>query len=84
MFNRESLGDGDIKLMGVLGLSLGLLNSFVALFFAAVTGLLFSLLTFRKNKDGLIPFGPFLIIGALLVVYLSPIITPYLEELFSL
>ena len=84
MFNKESLGDGDIKLMAVLGLSLGLLNSFVALFFAALIGLIFSLIMNKKFKDGLIPFGPFLVMGALLVVYLSPIITPYLEELFSL
>ncbi len=84
MFNKESLGDGDIKLMAVLGLSLGLLNSFVALFFAALIGLIFSLIMYKKFKDGLIPFGPFLVMGALLVVYLSPIITPYLEELFSL
>ena len=84
MFGRESLGDGDIKLMGVIGLSLGLLNSFVALFFAALTGLIYSIIALRKNPEGLIPFGPFIVIGALLVIYLSPIITPYLEYLFSI
>ena len=30
MFDRESLGDGDIKLMGVIGLALGLINSFIS------------------------------------------------------
>ena len=84
MFDRESLGDGDIKLMGVVGLALGLLNSFVSLFFAAVIGLIFSMITIKKNKEGIIPFGPFILIGALLVVYFSSIITPYLIELFSL
>ena len=84
MFNKESLGDGDIKLMGIIGIALGLLNSFVALFFGSLTGLIYSLITLKKNKDGLIPFGPFLIIGALLVVYFSGYITPYLEELFAL
>lgn len=84
MFKRESLGDGDIKLMGIIGLALGLMNSFVSLFFGALTGLIYSLFTLKKNKEGLIPFGPFLIIGSLIVIYLSKYITPYLEELFSL
>ncbi len=84
MFGRESLGDGDIKLMGTLSLGLGLVNSFVALFFAAVIGLVFSLIAIKKYKDGVIPFGPFLIIGSLLVIYFSDIITPYLNELLSL
>ena len=84
MFNKESLGDGDIKLMGIIGLSVGLLNSFVSLFFGSLTGLIFALCTIKKNKEGLIPFGPFLIIGALIVVYFSGYITPYLEELFAI
>lgn len=84
MFERESLGDGDIKLMAVLALGLGFINSFVALFFASVLGLVFSLIAMKKYKDGLIPFGPFLIIGSLLVIYLSDIITPYLNNLLSL
>ena len=81
MFETESLGDGDIKLMAVIGLSLGLVNSFIALFFAAVLGLLFSLITMVKNKDHMIPFGPFLLIGALLVIYLSNYITPLVDKL---
>lgn len=80
MFNRESLGDGDIKLMGVLALSLGLINSFIALFFASVLGLIFSLIFMKRVKDGLIPFGPFLIMGSLLVVYLSFYINPLVQE----
>ena len=40
MFERESLGDGDIKLMLVLGIALGIVNSFVCLFFASVIALI--------------------------------------------
>ena len=83
MFDRESLGDGDIKLMAVLALAVGLINSFVTLFLAAVIGLIFSLIIIRKNKEGIIPFGPFLIIGGLLVIYFSNIINPYLTNLLS-
>lgn len=84
MFGKESLGDGDIKLMGVIGLAVGLINSFVALFFSSVIALIFSIITIKKNKEGMIPYGPFLIIGTLLVIYFSDIITPYLNELLSL
>ncbi len=84
MFNRESLGDGDIKLMAVIGIALGLLNSFIALFFGSLTGLIYSLIIIKKNKEGLIPFGPFLIIGSLLVVYFSSYITLFIEKLFAI
>ena len=57
MFGRESLGDGDIKLMTVIGLSLGIIDSFVSLFFASVIALIFSmcgLLQFLFHlRDGL-------------------------------
>ena len=84
MFERESLGDGDIKLMAVIALALGLLNGFICLFFASVIGLTYSLITYKKNKEGIIPFGPFLLMGSLLVIYLSPIITPFFAELFAI
>lgn len=84
MFDKESMGDGDIKLMGVIGTSIGLLNSFISLFFSSVIALIFSIITIKKNKEGVIPFGPFLLIGALLVLFLNDIISPYITELFSL
>jgi len=80
MFGRESLGDGDIKLMAVLSLGLGLIKSFIALFFAAVLGLIFSLIIMKKNKDGIIPFGPFLIIGSMIVIYFINFINSFVEE----
>ena len=68
-FKKESLGDGDIKLMGVIGLAIGLYNSLVALFIACILGIVFGLIQKHKNKEGIIPFGPFLLIGSLLVLY---------------
>ena len=82
MFNRESLGDGDIKLMAVIGLALGILYSFVALFLGSVIGLICSLITIKKNKDGIIPFGPYLIMGALIANYLFVVIDEAFSGLF--
>lgn len=82
MFKKESLGDGDIKLMGIVGLSLGIMNSMVSLFIASLTGLIFSLIITKKNKEGIIPFGPFLLIGSLITLYFSDIITPFIQTYF--
>ncbi len=71
VFKKESMGGGDLKLMGMIAIAVGFLNSFFVLFFASVFGLLFALFTIKKNKDGIIPFGPFLLIGALVVLYLN-------------
>ncbi len=84
LFKRESLGDGDIKLMSVIGLALGFLNSFISLFFASCIALVYSFISMKKNKDGMIPFGPFILIGALLVLYLLDYIDPFLIEFLSL
>ena len=82
LFKKESLGDGDIKLMGIVGLSIGIMNSLVALFIASVVGLLFSCIITKKNKEGIIPFGPFLLIGALITLYFSDVIAPFLQAYF--
>lgn len=82
IFRKESLGDGDIKLMGIVGLSIGIMNSLVSLFIASVVGLLFSFIITKKNKEGIIPFGPFLLIGALITLYFIDVITPFLQMYF--
>ena len=84
MFGKESLGDGDIKLMAVIAFAIGWLDSFVTLFFAAVIALIFSAIKMLRNNEHMIPFGPFLIMGALLVTYFAQYIDPYLKMLFAL
>ncbi len=79
-FKKESLGDGDIKLMGVIALGLGIVNSFVTLFIGSLVGLIFSIISIKKNKEGIIPFGPFLLIGAMITIYFSNVITPLIDK----
>lgn len=81
VLKKESLGDGDIKLIGVTGIMLGLTNSLIALFIASLLGLVFSYIIIKKNKEGIIPFGPFILIGALIVVYFSNLIMPLIDRL---
>jgi leader peptidase (prepilin peptidase)/N-methyltransferase len=64
--SRGGMGGGDVKMMAMMGLFLGLKLTFLALFFSFVIGGLGSLLLIlfgiKKRKD-YIPFGPFLAIG---------------------
>ncbi len=67
IFKQESLGGGDIKLLFVLGMTMPILLDFIAVIVA--TFLAFPIATYFliKNKDKMLPFGPFLILGFLLL-----------------
>lgn len=69
-FKRESLGGGDIKLLGIIGLALGFYTTLISLIISCSMTLLYYFLSKQDEKE--IPFGPFLLIGALLVLYFIP------------
>ena len=71
IFKQESLGGGDIKLMLVLGMTLPLIMNIFSIFIASCIALPISLIILFKNKDNVIPFGPFLVAGNLLVMFLK-------------
>ena len=68
IFKRESMGGGDIKLMGIFGIMFGYLVSMFSLFIASVIGLPISILLLKKSKTHEIPFGPFLAIAAIIIL----------------
>ncbi len=69
----KGMGFGDVKLSFLLGLVLGFPKVVVALYLAFLTGAIVGsiLIIWRKKKlkGGTIPFGPFLIIGAVLSLF---------------
>lgn len=71
LFKRESLGGGDIKLLGVFGLTIGFPLSIVSLFLSAFIALPYALITLKNNKSHEIPFGPFLSIAAGIIILLG-------------
>lgn len=85
------IGGGDVKLALALGLIAGsLVNAFLLIFAASLLGTLYavmaSILT-RKPLSGAtkVPFGPFLIIGALVAFFAGvPIVGWYSDFLLSL
>jgi prepilin signal peptidase PulO-like enzyme (type II secretory pathway) len=70
-FGAGAIGIGDLKLMASLGLLAGLGRAFSGLLGGAVlAGIVVSLLlvTRRVSLHSYVPFGPFLIVGALLAI----------------
>ena len=79
LLGRETLGGGDIKLLAVSGLYLGMVGTLFALIFACVTGLAGSWLLRRGGKGQPFPFGPFIAISAAaLLLYGTPLTEWYL------
>ena len=71
LFKKESMGGGDIKLMFVFGLMFGWQMSIVSIFIGSIIGLPISLILLRKSDDHVLPFGPYLGLGALIIVLMK-------------
>lgn len=69
LFKEESLGGGDIKLMGILGMTFKPLLSVASLTLAAFIALPCSLYLMISKKDKIIPFGPFIIAGFIIIMF---------------
>lgn len=71
MFKKESMGGGDIKLMFIFGLVLDLPIALFTIFLASLIGLPISLVIMFKKNTHIIPFGPFLCVAALILLFLQ-------------
>ena len=69
ILKKESLGGGDIKMMFVFGLILDPLLGTLTIFLGSLFALPISLLLLFKNKEKVIPFGPFLLFAALFIYF---------------
>ena len=71
LFKKEAMGGGDIKLAAMLGAFLGwqltLLSLFLGFFVGSVIGVL--IMVTSKNKNDVIPFGPFIALGAMISMF---------------
>lgn len=67
---KETLGGGDIKMMFVFGIVLDPLLGTLSIFIGSLIALPISLFLLYKNKEKVIPFGPFLLV-ALAIIYFT-------------
>lgn len=68
LFKTESMGGGDIKLLFLLGFVLGWPQALFSIFLGSVIGLPISLIISKIKNTNIIPFGPFLALGAIIVL----------------
>ncbi len=68
LFKKESMGGGDIKLLAIIGLTLGWPLALISIFFAAVIGLPVAFIICLRNNNHILPFGPFLGMSAILIL----------------
>lgn len=79
VFKRESLGGGDIKLAVFFGFTLGIRLSFMSLVLGSFLAFPYALYFVIKSKEKEIPFGPFLMIGMLVIFLLQSLITDFIN-----
>ena len=81
ILKKESLGGGDVKLLAVTGLYLGIVGSLFQIILACFFGLAFAILQRRRTQEaeGQLPFGPSIAAAAyFILLYGGAIINWYL------
>lgn len=82
------MGFGDVKLMGALGLYLGLSNIIIITILAFLIGAVLSIILLVskiKKTDEYIPFGPFIVIATFISIYIPiDVIRNVLLQIFTL
>ena len=88
VYGKEAMGLGDVKLMGALGLYFGLTNIIIISLLSFLIGAILSiflLITKIKKSDEYIPFGPFIVIGTFITIFVPyDIIVKILLNVFTL
>ena len=71
LFKKEAMGGGDIKLAAMIGAFLGwqltLLSLFLGFFLGSIIGVI--VLIINKGKSDIVPFGPFIALGAMISIF---------------
>ena len=71
VFKKEAMGGGDVKLAAMIGAFVGwryiTLSLFLGFFLGAIVGIILIVLKV-KNKDDLVPFGPFIVLGSFITI----------------
>lgn len=76
----RGMGLGDVKFSFVLGLTLGIWGTILALYIAFLTGGIIGIILIlwkKKTLKNAVPFGPFLVVGFLISLFFSEQITQY-------
>ena len=88
IYGKEAMGFGDVKLMGALGIYFGLSNIIAITLVSFLIGAILSILLLIskiKKMDEYIPFGPFIVLGTFITMFVPfEIIKNALMQIFTL
>lgn len=75
VFRKEAMGFGDVKYMAMIGAVLGWRGVLLSFVIACLAGSIFGIGKFiAVRRMGYVPFGPFLSIGALAMLFWTPLV----------
>ncbi|UOQ46442.1 A24 family peptidase [Halobacillus salinarum] len=77
LISRSGMGGGDMKLFGLIGFAMGVKMLLVTFFLATLLGAILGgvlLATGTISRAKPIPFGPFIAVSALIVVFSGPLL----------
>jgi leader peptidase (prepilin peptidase)/N-methyltransferase len=86
LFGKEGMGGGDIKLLAMIGAFLGWKPALLTIMIGSLSGSVIgvSLMAFGVMKrDEYIPFGPFLVLGALVSMFFAQPLLNWYQTLLS-
>jgi leader peptidase (prepilin peptidase)/N-methyltransferase len=86
LFGKEGMGGGDIKLLAMIGAFLGWKPALLTIMIGSLTGSVvgLSLIAFGfMKRDEYIPFGPFLVFGALVSMFFAQPLLAWYQRLLS-
>ncbi len=84
IFNKESMGGADIKLMFLVGLTLDPFLSIMVILLASIIALPVSMFLLIKNREHIIPFGPFIMLSLLIIYFTKLDIKEIFENILNL
>jgi len=75
VFRKEAMGFGDVKYMAMIGAVLGWRGVLLSFVIACLAGSIFGIGKFiAVRRMGYVPFGPFLSVGALAMLFWTPLV----------
>jgi leader peptidase (prepilin peptidase) / N-methyltransferase len=86
LFGKEGMGGGDIKLLAMIGAFLGWKPALLTIMIGSLTGSIIGVGLIALHvikRDDYIPFGPFLVLGALLSMFFAQPLLDWYQGLFD-
>lgn len=69
IFKKESMGGGDVKFLGMIGTLLGWQKTILIFFISPMFGSIVGIIMKIKYKKEIIPYGPYLSLGTLIMIF---------------